>query len=121
MKSCPSPSREELAKSKSEMEKMQEQLNENQVLSLIELSWRGEIWTTYPSRKLLSCYQTKINLGKVSFQYQAAREELEKQQNELKELLEEQKNQQSMEEEERAKLQEEIEAKQKEIEEMRSV
>ena len=52
---------------------------------------------------------------------QAAREELERQQNELKELLEEQKNAQSMEAEERAKLQEEIEAKQREIEEMRSV
>ena len=51
---------------------------------------------------------------------QAAREELERQQNELKELLEEQKNAQSMEAEERAKLQEEIEAKQREIEEMRS-
>ena len=47
--------------------------------------------------------------------------ELERQQNELKELLEEQKNAQSMEAEERAKLQEEIEAKQREIEEMRSV
>ena len=54
-------------------------------------------------------------------QIQAAREELERQQNELKELLEEQKNAQSMEAEERAKLQEEIEAKQREIEEMRSV
>ena len=36
-------------------------------------------------------------------------------------MLEEQKNAQSMEAEERAKLQEEIEAKQREIEEMRSV
>ena len=48
-----------------------------------------------------------------------AREELEKQQNELKALLEENQNNASMEAEERAKLQEEIEARQREIEEMR--
>ena len=58
---------------------------------------------------------------RVLFQIQNAREELEKQQNELRELLEEQKNSNAMEAEERAKLQEEIEAKQREIEEMRSV
>ena len=50
---------------------------------------------------------------------QAAREELEKQQDELKALVEEQQNNYTMEAEERAKLQEEIEARQREIEEMR--